>query len=836
MMEIAIEQIISVLLEKFNAFITDKKEEKALKDELNNNYIRYFKEKFESLPMSKEFDINALNNHLIENLDTKVKLCLIAASIKQRSFYKDSLLENSYTIAKADTDDKKRGVYAYIDSFLNIYENFLKSKINEKDQYLINEQTEELKTIIQSEKENLENFIKYHGSFAEFIDRIETFSMSKTDFHYLNPKIGFVRRDAQFEFLNNFLKDDQPVLSLVITGSGGIGKSKLLHQYILERLYDIPWKAVMLDRSLVDDLCSHQEWKYPKNLLIVIDYAAEKSKIIGGWIRKINRFNSRPRKIRIIMLERQGVRKDNEQIILPFWYQTMMEESGGVLNEIQYGYENGFYELPPFNKDEMFQIMDMHPGGKPKPCQEKKEAIYKKILSFSNNYQDKRFNTPLIALLLTDAYMNNEEVPNPEHLMRYVIKRNRNSLKHILQIDENQEELLNSLESLMVYATAIDGCNLEDNLPTPLVDDRQKLYDFLDADILETLLVFISEEAQKHQRINAADEKNYQLAPLKPDIIGEYFVLEYISRKHKSEKCKQIIEACWNKSEDFLFFLIRCVHSYLGNFENLIFGKQPVLFYGTEPLFQSMVLFEITATPNKDLSQKAIEHIEKLFQKYKETSIAIIYAKGLFNLSDEQKVMEAAETVNKLKELCDNYPNNAEIALEYAKGLVNLSSKQEVMKAAETVDKLKDLYDNYPNNEEIASVYAVGLFNLSSKQKVMDAAETVDKLKKLCDNYPNNVEIALVYAKGLVNLSNKQEVTEAAETVNKLKKLCDNHPKNVEIALVYASGLVNLSIEQEVTEAAETVDKLKELYDNYPNNKEIALAYATGRLAILSKK
>lgn len=151
--------------------------------------------------------------------------------------------------------------------------------------------------------------------------------------------------------------------------------------------------------------------------------------------------------------------------------------------------------------------------------------------------------------------MNNEEVPNPEHLMRYVIKRNRNSLKHILQIDKNQEELLNSLESLMVYATAIDGCNLEDNLPTPLVDDRKKLYDFLDTDILETLLVFISGEAQKHQRINATDEKNYQLAPLKPDIIGEYFVLEYISRKHKSEKCKQIIEACWNKPEDFCFSL-----------------------------------------------------------------------------------------------------------------------------------------------------------------------------------------------------------------------------------------------------------------------------------------
>jgi hypothetical protein len=57
-----------------------------------------------------------------------------------------------------------------------------------------------------------------------------------------------------------------------------------------------------------------------------------------------------------------------------------------------------------------------------------------------------------------------------------------------------------------------------------------------------------------------------------------------------------------------------------------------------------------------------------------------------------------------------------EIALVYASGLVNLSIEQEVTEAAETVDKLKELYDNYPNNKEIALAYATGRLAILSKK------------------------------------------------------------------------------------------------------------------------
>ncbi len=84
-------------------------------------------------------------------------------------------------------------------------------------------------------------------------------------FHYLNPEIGFVRRDEQFKVLDDFLEREEDLLSLAITGFGGIGKSKLLYHYILELNNGTEWKAVKLNNFHVDKLYDkYTEWHYPK--------------------------------------------------------------------------------------------------------------------------------------------------------------------------------------------------------------------------------------------------------------------------------------------------------------------------------------------------------------------------------------------------------------------------------------------------------------------------------------------------------------------------------------------------------------------------------------------
>lgn len=828
-----LDKLIDALFERFRGFVSNQKEKAQLKYKLSENFERYFRERYEYLPLSQEFDLHSLQDHLIENLYTSVALCFIAASSEERSFYKDSLINSSYKVASADTKAKQQGVYAYVDSFLKIIEDYFLSKVKAEDLFLVNQQTEDIKNAlaayIHAENKKLKEFIKYHGSFAEFIDsiKLEPFKWDSSNktldqsilFHYLNPEIGFVRRNAQFKYLDDFLDDDAPLLSLAITGYGGIGKSKLLHRYILELLYNLEWKAVILDGFLIENLFSFKEWNYPKNLLLVIDYAAEKSTLIGEWMRAIYLSNSCPPKMRIILLERQGITRANEQTVHPLWYQQIYKASGKLLAKIQYRHGNGFYELPRFNQEEMFQVMDMLPGVKSKLTPAEKENIYKRIVSFASDYRDERFNTPLIALLLADAYMNGEDVLDPERLMSYVIERNRESWKRAFASYSKQEDLVSSLERALVYVTATGGCDLTD-LPPPLTADGQLLINTLGKDGVNQLPALIAGDVQQH----------HQLEPLKPDIVGEYFVLNYIDRNCYSDNCKQMIEACWEKSEEFLPFLIRCVRSYLGEFPDLVFGKQPILFCGARPFDQALVLFGMTTLSEITICQKALKHIEGLYQKYPESQLAEVFAMCLFNLSAQQEVVEDLQsTAAELKALSDMWPEVSDIALEYTKGLVNLSLKQDKTEARKTVFELKAIHEQWPEVPEIALRYANGLVNLSLKQDEVEARQTVAKLKATSDKWPETSEIALEHARGLVNLSTKQDKVEASRTITELKAISERWPEVLGIALRYANGLVNLSAAQDEVEALlSIVTELKAIYKSWPEAPEIALRYANG--------
>ncbi len=807
-------ELASAFVEKIDGFIRDENEKKQIEQKLNEHFDRYFKEKYEYLLMSKEFDIQSLHEWLLENLYKRVAICFLADTSAKRYYYKDSLIKHAYTKANADTEEKKQGVHAYVDSFLKTFEHYnFFQKINEMDQYLFNQQTEEIKTIIQSEKKELEDFIRYRGSFAEYIDSIEL-KLRKTQFHYLNPKIGFVRREAQFKVLDGFLKDGASLLSLAITGYGGIGKSKLLHQYMLELCHNLEWKAVMLNCSHVDYFSKLPHWNYPKNLLLVIDDAAENPEKIGEWIRKIYNSSSRSRKMRIVFLERQGLIAVNEQIILPLWYQNINKESDKVLEELQYSPVNGFYELSRFTKDEMFQVMDMHPELENELPQTIKESIYDKIVSFSDDGKDERFNTPLIALLLVDAHLNDKSIPDPKKLMEYVIERNKDSLERFFPDPESRKNLVDAVERLMVYATATGGLDLSKPLSF-LDDDRKLLENTLEEDKLVSLIDFLNGGTQAH---------NY-LEPLKPDIIGEYFVLDYIYQRRRSDLCKEMVKACWKKPNGgLLFFLDRCTRSYLGDFPDLVFDKDSILFHGTHPLGEVAVLFGMTTTPDFDYRQKAVERIEEIYKENQEAMIPELYAKGLYNLLVKQEKVAARQTFEKLKMLNNQWSENPVIALAYARGTVIFLTNQKGIEACQIVNNLKKLSNQWSENSEIALAYAQSLVNYPAEQEEnSDCRHVIDELKKLSEQWPENPGIGVAYAMGLFNLFNKQEETTARQTADELKNFCNKRHEilgfTLQLANIHAADIKKENKPDdnlEYTKLMQLIQSLKMIADTLP--------------------
>ncbi len=72
-----------------------------------------------------------------------------------------------------------------------------------------------------------------------------------------------------------------------------------------------------------------------------------------------------------------------------------------------------------------------------------------------------------------------------------------------------------------------------------------------------------------------------------------------------------------------------------------------------------------------------VDLLEKFFICYPDTDeIAILFAKGLVNLSNKQDKQGDERSVGRLEDLSNEHPDVNEIAVAFAKGLVNLSNKQ----------------------------------------------------------------------------------------------------------------------------------------------------------------
>ena len=76
--------------------------------------------------------------------------------------------------------------------------------------------------------------------------------------------------------------------------------------------------------------------------------------------------------------------------------------------------------------------------------------------------------------------------------------------------------------------------------------------------------------------------------------------------------------------------------------------------------------------------QPILEELQKLYQEQPDETTALIYAKGLFNLTVDQNLEGCEQTVERLANLSSRFPADSAIALRYAKGLYNLTVAQDL--------------------------------------------------------------------------------------------------------------------------------------------------------------
>ena len=650
--------------------------------------------------------------------------------------FRESLFIQAYKHANADDKPKQNTVYAYINCILDIIETFYVEQVDGKDWFLINHAVDDaaqiVKEIIKTSFSEIERFIQNHGSFAEAVDSVKHDSDTKNEYHYLNKSIHFQGRSDDLKYLDSLLSAKDSFLFAVITGGGGAGKSKLLNHFRLRETSNLEWKIVFPPHRYIEQfLKQHKEWKHPKNLLIIIDYAGEIPKIVGEWINLLQHSEKRPGKMRIVILERQGITVDKNGVkLVPHWYQQMAKSGGHNFETLLY--QGRFYPLEPMEPAELFLLIDNLADNKGRGISlEEKEAIFKRAVEMGAPDNIYRFTTPLMIILLTDAFFDGEiqKILNPSNLMMYVIDKHQKYWKDT--ICSGSDPLFTSLEKLVVYATATGNWDLKP-LPEPLARDSATLLDSRNRTDLRSMLSGVSENSNPEM----------YLPPLEPDPVGEYFVLWFLSESTSKSYYEGLIKLLWAKPLNFAYFLERCISSYLcdSNFVHLIIGEYSLFGAAGDPYLSSMLLVNLTAFLPLNVAERIVDMLETLAEDKRyagNQEIVLAYAKGLFNLSCDQDTVDYAATIERLKALAEDerYAGNHEIVLVYAMGLFNLSNKQQDPKdCSATIKDLKALAEDgrYAGNHEIVLVYAKGLFNRSNKQQdPKDCANTIKDLKAL---------------------------------------------------------------------------------------------------------
>ena len=730
---------------------------------------------------SENLDYEELNHYIIDHLFRDVGACFNLPEKRQREQAKRSLIHSAYSYAKASRLEQKKLVSHYIQIFMQMVEHHYLQKVENKDLFLMGKTVDEIEKLLKeycSQNQNtIVDSIHYHQSFAEYIDGIELPHNNNRAFHYRNNLIRFQGRKQELAALYKFLEDDRSLLWMAVTGDAGSGKSKLLYHFLQEISCLPEWKAIWLRRNACIQCNQFTEWNYPCNLVFVIDYAGIAAEEIGAWMERLENSRYRPEKIRFVLLERETIHKNREMELEPIWYQNL--KGNRIRSECierflyQSSSESAFLELSGLSDEDLAQIISDYALAKGKSIDNAtQEWMIEKAHEMDKKNDSPR---PLIVLLAADAMLEGKQPTEKWDilgLVEHMVGKFKEHWENVLCAGE--EERFLALEEMILFSTCVGGWEVGKKLPDPLADSSTKLLK-MDADLLETLIC----------AVNEAELYDGKLQPLEPDLIGEFYVLDYWRRKkYDTEYLKKLSHVLWKTPFEFAIFLDRCIKNY-----------------GNTKRFQ-------------DIFKDGMNIIQP---EVKSELSFWLFAMLLVNLSNQQPLEERIETIARLEQLTQGYPHNEEIVLEYARGLFNLSCDQPLEERIETIAKLEQLTQTYLHNEEIVLTYAKGLVNLSTKQPLEERIETIAKLEQLTQTYLHNEEIVLTYAKGLVNLSTKQPLEERIETIAKLEQLTQIYLHNEEFVLTYAKGLFNLSIDLSEEAAGKIQIQLAELFEKHPH-------------------
>lgn len=609
-MGIFVDNTVSLFFEKGTESILSKVREKEKNRELEIEIKEYtesfYKKHIERIPLGQEIDFQGLNDFIKDKFNDPIIFLFCTESFSKNgvlSYWnnlKNNLYQEACWAANAKTETTKRLIRYYIDNILDIVQYYFWNRLDNDYKYIVETSVKELESQLERCKEELiikiNSHTDYNDSFAEYIDNLKEFKNSK--YGYLNIDSGFFGRTKDIQYLDKFLDDEKDFLFTVIVGPSGVGKTKLLHHYMMINKNNPEWKMVFLDGNLVESICNFTTFKYYKNLMVIIDDAGSVPDSLDKWFIRLSS-QIRVKKIRVVLLERGTIIDDINNIcvnqkqkeyeiekveILPHWYSKMNYS----YDWSEFLYKNEFYKLEYLEKNYLFDIIDEISGSN-KMEYNQKNSIYKNVLHMTRS---KEKGNPLFTIFLTMAKLDNKSLSSTENkslINKFVNTQLAHWKKTICQKDE---QMYRCFCDLIKYATATNGWNFK-KLDKPLDDASEYL-----------LKVCEYEEDKKIEFFKEFIVKRNGelfLKPLEPDIIGEYYVLKWLCGIMNSDYFNEIKKLFWKYTDSFENFLSRCAMDFLWQkeYETLVLKKILVLD-SVHSIFNKSILCTLIENQNDD--------------------------------------------------------------------------------------------------------------------------------------------------------------------------------------------------------------------------------------------
>lgn len=642
-------------------------------------------------------------------------------------------------------------------------------------------------------------------TFQAAIDSIKPMSESTSPnvMHFLCGSLGFYGREKETGWLDQFCEDDRTLLFTVVYGIGGIGKSKLLHEYVKSNS-STKWHMCFLTEGVIESLLNYTDCNYPKNLLVVVDYAARYAGVLGKWLAKLSESKDTGRKLRVVLIERAALQ---EQDVFDTPIPWLSEFYGNphqkrVMKQVEYE----FLQLGQIGSLPLARVIEDYAAAV-RPDRILTDDEKQSIIQFASNElklkEDKQ--SPLIVLLVTDAFLNGSPFRrwNLELLVQNFIERLCDSW--FTALCNQDKELYRSLLNLLTAATAMRGLDLNGDIPERFSEDVRKV---------------CSSENGRAILENATGFHNEIIAPIEPDYIGEFIVLDQL-QKVVSRKERHEAVSGFYKSREFPFFMYRCIEDYAQSnvfwklFDEFVEVLEPLQRDDFNVVFYAFLVERYSLECRESKSNGCTEVLRKLYEietpgsenKY---TLASVYSMNLVQL-----------TV--LKEFREHYGDNLDA--------VALRTKMD--KVAAAVSTLKKLYDAYKDEQQFILFYAEGLSNFSyySFQNAKSAKDILEKLYK--DHYKELPEIAVSYAMALNNYlmrndaADNDSLKKAENAVEDLSVLYHRHVvdpgRHKKPAIAIMNMVSNRDLRLKVSKQIEkTVNMLA------VSQRQVAVEYAKG--------